>query len=263
MKKSAIIFAVLLAFVATLRGEIIYTDVNPDKILKGSLGNPWDNYMIDLDCDKDFDFVLTHFYPSEDLFYTEFQTTNQKEAEILVDDSDHPQALKFDDPIGVNQNKWLSFASFAIHVRENWKGATDKFLAVRMIKSGMNYYGWIRLDIPSDESNCTIKDFACQSEANTGIKAGEGIATGINGQKQIDIDISPNPASDFIIISNINNVSTNGVDLSIRIFNALGECVLDSLPYALDNSIIDIYDFPVGPYYFKSGDVIKKFMVIK
>ncbi len=54
-------------------------------------------------------------------------------------------------------------------------GEPDKYLGVRFtLDEGTSYhYGWIRLDVESDQSQVTIKDFAYEQTAGTPIAAGD------------------------------------------------------------------------------------------
>jgi hypothetical protein len=54
-------------------------------------------------------------------------------------------------------------------------GETDKYLGIRFtMDEGVSYhYGWIRLDVPSDQSQVTIKDYAYEQTAGVAITAGD------------------------------------------------------------------------------------------
>lgn len=262
MKATFLFVIVILLSFSISKADIIYTDVNPDTTLKGSLEKPWDNYDIDLDSDGTDDFTLTHFYPSDDLHYTEFQVIYPQVGEILVDAENNPLALNYDSEINSSQYKWLELTSFAIHVRDNWKGAIDKFIGVRMIKSNEWIYGWIRLDIPVDESHCILKDFACETQTNKGIKAGEKSFTATPEQIEsyIGINTFPNPASDYIEITGDMSFLRKQ-ESTIKIYNILGECVASvGTNNYLPPQRIDISTLPPGVYFIKANGKVKKFL---
>jgi len=54
-------------------------------------------------------------------------------------------------------------------------GEPDKYLGVRFtLDDSVSYhYGWIRMDVPSDMSQVTVKDYAYEQTADTPIKAGD------------------------------------------------------------------------------------------
>lgn len=51
-------------------------------------------------------------------------------------------------------------------------GVTDKYLGIKLEVSGITKYGWIRMDITTDNKVVTIKDFAFQNSDNIEILAG-------------------------------------------------------------------------------------------
>jgi|DewCreStandDraft_4_1066084.scaffolds.fasta_scaffold00022_39 hypothetical protein len=237
----------------SLNAGIVYTDIEPDDTLRGSTENPWDQYSIDIDKDGTADFILTHFYPSEDLYYTEFQVCNLKIGEILVDENNHPLALELNFEISSSKNKWLEFISFAIHVRENWKGAVNKYLGVRL-KHGTNWlYGWIRLDIPSDESFCILKDYACELEFDKAIKAGDIGNTFCNEEENKIRYFKKfyNPTSNFLTL-NYELLLPDNVKLDI--YNSLGEKIttlVDEWQEAGSHSaVFEASNLPQGVYYY-------------
>jgi hypothetical protein len=52
-------------------------------------------------------------------------------------------------------------------------GATDKFLGANFTVGPNTHYGWVRLTVAADASTITIKDYAYNTEASTGINAGQ------------------------------------------------------------------------------------------
>ncbi len=63
---------------------------------------------------------------------------------------------------------------------ENWNGVTDKYLGLEFQSGGNTYYGWCRLDVEAIGDVLTIKDYAYQSTASTGIAAGDMGAADVN-----------------------------------------------------------------------------------
>jgi hypothetical protein len=76
-----------------------------------------------------------------------------------------------------------------------------------------------------------------------------------------DITISPNPASDYIYI-NVGDRHACSEDL--KIYNALGECVMNLTPALSegDGARIDISGLPPGFYFVRFGDRVSKFIKI-
>ncbi|MFA6571926.1 MAG: T9SS type A sorting domain-containing protein [Bacteroidota bacterium] len=256
--KNLFIMTVVFLFAVSVKAEIIYTDIVPDTVLKGSLDNMWAHYELDMNKDDTTEFIVTHFYPSNDLYYVEFSVSQYRDADILVDSNNKPLALSKGDTIGSNQIIWYDFKGYAIHCREHWAGATDKYLAVRL-KTGGNYnYCWIRLDVAQDESSCTVKDFAYQATANTGIVAGDAGTTAVleNKNNNIEFKIYPNPVQEQLNISGLVQGS------SVQIFDNTGILLFEH--YTVNEDIqIDLKCFPAGMYFVKMGRNIQKFLIIR
>ncbi len=63
---------------------------------------------------------------------------------------------------------------------ENWNGVTDKYLGLEFQTAGTTYYGWCRLDVQAIGDVLTIKDYAYNSTAATGIAAGDMGSADVN-----------------------------------------------------------------------------------
>jgi len=77
----------------------------------------------------------------------------------------------------------------------------------------------------------------------------------VTKQTTPDFQIFPNPALDFIEISDINLITNQ----NINIYNLLGECVIFLFPVPNTNKI-DISALTTGVYYLKIGNEIKMFV---
>lgn len=86
----------------------------------------------------------------------------------------------------------------------------------------------------------------------------------IENKNNYSIKLSPNPATDFIEISIIEQANSQNSD--IKIFNAYGECVKNLASSQFQNgeeARIDISQLPVGMYIIQIGSYTKKFAVIR
>jgi hypothetical protein len=254
--KILILFVFGFLSISSINAEIVYTDFNPDIVLKGSLSNPWSQFNIDLDNDASPDFTITHFYPSDDLFYVEMSCSQYKDNEILVDESQTPKSLSMNDEINSEQSVWYNSNSIALHVRNNWVGAKDKYLGLRIKKQGKWYYGWVRMEIPLDESNCTIKDFAYETLADKGLKAGEGITSVQYELNNNSTLIFPNPVTSKF------NIKGHQQRQKLSIINIFGQVLFEKKESFLEESI-DISCLSNGIYFLKIGDEVLKFVVNK
>jgi hypothetical protein len=124
--------------------------------------------------------------------------------EVVVRTWDSVQVLCLNDtiPKALNAGDSIAAGSAGVWKKQNytclncggtigaWKGVTDKYLAVRdKNSSGQWVYGWIRLDVAANAGRFTIKDYAIHKVANTSVKAGQMVGTGIadGGTKQYNI----------------------------------------------------------------------------
>jgi len=93
--------------------------------------------------------------------------------------------------------------------------------------------------------------------------------TSFEGQEKFII--SPNPASDYIEIyppfSPFIKGDAEGRGISeIKIYNTLGECVIDLTPTPLlrgEGLRINISNLPIGLFFIQIGNYSQKFMVVK
>lgn len=88
------------------------------------------------------------------------------------------------------------------------------------------------------------------------------------------LDISPNPASDYIEISvfsnnndldNIDNLAIDKTDNSlIKIYNIYGECIVSESGYQINGRYrIDIKDLQTGLFFIRFANYSNKFMVLR
>jgi hypothetical protein len=75
-------------------------------------------------------------------------------------------------------------------------------------------------------------------------------------------EISPNPASDYIEII-VGNTHAYSLPEDLKIYNSLGECVMNLTP-ALSEGVgfirIDVSQLPTGVYFVKTATTISSFI---
>jgi hypothetical protein len=176
--KSVFYCMIILACMATqAAAQIRYVDIAPDTILAATLASPWANYELDLDGDGNSDFVVTQFHPDPTLHIAEMSATQYGRGDVLVDANNVPRCLARNAPIDAAQLVWHDAGTNALHMSDNWRGAKDGYLGLRILKGNRYYYAWVRLDVADDESTITVKDLACGMTADSGITAGTGSPT--------------------------------------------------------------------------------------
>lgn len=71
----------------------------------------------------------------------------------------------------------------------NWKNVNDRFLGLRFDISGSTHYGWARLDVNSDGTSWTVKDYAYEATADTPIITPDPSTLSIKNELFNDIKI--------------------------------------------------------------------------
>ncbi|MEI6090609.1 MAG: T9SS type A sorting domain-containing protein [bacterium] len=286
-KMSLLIVAVTIVASSNLEAEIIYTDLNPDKEITPSAGGS-QGYSIDFNSDKHIDISFQVDNLVDEYKYVNVSGVLRKNQ--IAGDGDtttkgefFPLCFVENELIGDGQSyKWyndwdlqwehalpITICGYGLNSPGHWAGGlSNRYLGIRFYLNGNYHYGWVAIEIPTTPNACTFKGYAYESEPNKPILAGQQV-TGIdkdysNGN---NISISPNPATDNILISlPISGLST----YSISIFNTAGIEIISfteqelSGKYALE---LSTEKFLPGIYYcsINSGIIklFKSFIVVK
>lgn len=156
-----------------------YVDINPDTtILKGGL------YHLDLNSDGTADFqislsnvstyqsdIITNLHDScfvsfrmpEDCYIIEALELNDTVAKTNFNYTFKPDHYRL--------YFWgLDYCMFS----GEFGGQTNKYVGLKIVKDGYNYYGWLRIDVASDGTWVKLKDYAF---GGSGILAGKVISS--------------------------------------------------------------------------------------
>jgi len=101
-------------------------------------------------------------------------------------------------------------------------GETDKYLGIRFsLDEGVTYhYGWVRLDVPEDHKQVTVKDYAYEATADVAIEAGKKWTTSIRDGLENDLGVK--------IFSHQNKIIISDLELdhaTADVFNVTGQLV--------------------------------------
>ncbi len=249
MKQIISLFFFLCIVLQSANAQILYFNVEPDSAVVDEYGS----YFIDLNQDGTNDFEIRNFQPGGNIgkvveFYTGFIGSSYS-GEVLKASS-YPLALNFNDAIGEvpNNSLWENGMSVLNDngIRGKWRGVEDKYLALRLNIDEHYYYGWARLDVPTDASYFIIKDFALNQSPDEQILAGQKI---IDGVEEINDDYSlnafPNPFNNYITFSIPNNLKING----LKLFNIYGVEV-EAKTEISNNSVILYKGNLISGFYF-------------
>lgn len=178
------------AFLATgaVNSQIQYTDVNPDAVINS--GNS--PYLLDLDNNTNVDIgfqvvFLSGTYYGGLINYSGNYAAASAASGGMVTSSASSSAGIAAMNTGVLVDSGASFSGsgalgYSINITGiysanyaggNFLGTSDKYLGISFMNGANTHYGWIRLDVASDASTITIKDYAYNTVAGEGINTGQ------------------------------------------------------------------------------------------
>ncbi|HRF75467.1 MAG TPA: T9SS type A sorting domain-containing protein [Chitinophagales bacterium] len=249
--------------------EVIYTDIEPDILIH----NPGQIFILDINDDgiADFNFLFstTHF-----AYFTYFGGINfyQLNAILALPQNDNAIAAftgsggayvypyVIDEGISIGpvtgnfSDKSIqtmayqfyaiiqSYFYYPIYIAGDWVfGETKKYVGLQLHANDSIYYGWLRLDVATNNRSFTVRDFAFETVAETAIST--FIPVAIN-------QISPTYNCDIYANANtiyINLHSTNNKNAIATIYNLEGRKILSKEINNGTNSI-SIENVPAGMY---------------
>jgi hypothetical protein len=240
LKKTVFILGLLISFFLTskLDAQIIYTDI-PD-------ATPNATYPLDLNNDSIVDFLIQFDLgdkvmckPQNDNAYSGYyfdnvylpwaNPTNTSICDTLITwyDTMNPGTMAS----GTNMGYWI--------------GATDKYLALKLIVGKDSYYGWARLDVTASSTSFTIKDYAYQSTPNKCILSGQ---TSLGLDKKLTnkvISMFPNPCTSTTTIKTTFKFKNT----TIRIQNAFGQLIKQLKNISDESFSFSCDNIPKGVYF--------------
>lgn len=179
---------------AAANAQVIYTNVIPDDTILCS-GSPCTAIdSLDLDNDGNMDFLLSSYYQylggcssmRPPKVKSSASITSIGSNSFYGMSSNYPSALNYGNIIdsnliwsnGAKSLKGTSHTTCTASFNQtgNWSTLTDYYLPVKIIKSGNNYFGWIRMQIISVNYfhyEIILKDYAYNSTPNQFIVAGD------------------------------------------------------------------------------------------
>jgi hypothetical protein len=262
--------SVAIAAAQNADGQIVYHAIKPAKVLVIDSA-----YYLDLNGDDTTDYVLElppqfktskgttstvyAFMKSENANYIEADTIVQFSSDALL------KANNYKSVIGkVKSNVWesegeLDYYTLKGHKKtgNNFGGKGDKYIGLRLRKTGKIYYGWVRVNLNFKCDTLIIKDYAYDSIPGDSIMAGEGEPQ--DGIASIAIDAAvlepsnPNPAN---TISNIIYSIPVYSSVTVTLFDIMGrkiETLLDNANQAPGRHQlpVDVSMLSSGIYFYR------------
>jgi hypothetical protein len=197
---------VAVTLIQITNAQIVYTDVNPDATSSGT-------YNLDLNNDGTIDFVIAHtsksviggkgnckgqtgtnYYiritPLNNNQVLDAGTNSRKGAGTNARKMASSQTIDANAPYWSNNIDQVMFSSeyscayycfyggcgyyfWPTNNGEWYPNGEDGFLGLRLISGGQTFYGWVRMNISSDWSVFTVKDYTYNGSASQAIFAGQ------------------------------------------------------------------------------------------
>ncbi len=205
---------ILFSFNGRLSAQVVYTDILD--------ATPNATYALDLNNDSIVDFTI--YYGMLDKVMCIPENNNAYSGEVVS--GEHlpwalPAAIGICDTLvtwyGASYPGTMAWGTGIGH----WVGATDKYLALKLVVGANTHYGWARFDIFPGSTSFTIKDYAYESTPNACIQSGQ-TALGIpENATENRLSIFPNP----VVSTTTLQASGNLNQASLKVCNALGHVV--------------------------------------
>lgn len=204
----------LLASTLAAKGQVIYTDIDPDVELGGAIPEIYPEvttYSLDLNNDGLFEFKITNSIEGTnpeaiglDFLQKVDGDFNPQFNEIFTYSLEYaPIAFKLDCEDSIPQNVLFygsNYAVLAFHFgtffADHWINVTDTYLGVKFAIGTNVHYGWVRMDANTMDTvpNLVIKDYAYEATPLKKIAACD-VGTGINTIEVVSAAVYPNPSS--------------------------------------------------------------------
>lgn len=201
---------VLFFFNSKLYSQIIYTDIED--------ATPNATFTLDLNNDTVDDFS---FYFGTGIMCSPLH--NNAYSGDFVGGMHLPWALADSNTICESLTTWYGAnypGTLAVGTSSGyWVGATNKYIALKLIVGSNTYYGWARLDILSSSGSFTIKDYAYESTPNACIQSGQTSLSTIENVSKKDFSVVPNPFNNTTTLQ----VNDNLKDATLTIYNTNGQ----------------------------------------
>ncbi len=236
----------ILVLVSTaLHAQIIYTDI-PD-------ATPNATYSLDLNNDGNVDFILYFGGSAGTAGVLCSPQQNNAYAGNVVGSDYFAWALTSSTSIcdslatwyGTNYPGTLGLGSSTGY----WPGATDRYLALKLVVGANTYYGWVRLDVVPTSSSFTVKDYAYQSTSNACIQAGQ-TTLGVEDLSEGSYSIFPNPFTTSTTIQTMGNLN----NATLVVSNAFGQTVKRLENISGQSVSFSRDDLPNGLYFIELTD---------
>jgi len=253
--KKIIFLLLFILFITDTSAQIIYTDISDTTVKTISNSTVVFDFDMNNDASNDFSFEIADVSGITGTQVIKYIGANPIRG--VVDGPPMGEALNMivGDTVNSNQS-WdpmVSSTGLPLAIYNNgttmsgleWSGGIiDGYLGINFMIGTTLVYGWVRIDIPNNSNEITLKDFAYESSgAYIIVGEGGGPWSSIVNNDILDFSISPNPSNGKIQIS-----VTKVGNYTVVVRNLIGqELKKQSFNYLL-NKEINISDLKTGIY---------------
>jgi hypothetical protein len=164
-----ILFKLVLVFLifssSFSQGQVIYMDLVPDTTISTNGGF----YNLDLDSDGIIDYKFTLSTTGGNLVDIQTMYDSCFVASYGLEGCNFASKFSLNDIIG-NAASWVYFP-YSVNIANYggisvcmhsgvFLGSFDKYIGLKLIKDGITFYGWVRIDVAGDASWFRLKDYA-------------------------------------------------------------------------------------------------------
>ncbi len=274
IKKYAALAGGITAVASITNAQVVYTDINPDHLVTGNL----DTYLLDLNSDNIVDFSFSTMIGSSVVSYSYITINFDYNGGLIYGASGNSwmgnssDTTIVDVPAGstIGSGGFFYGSGSALGVMIDYSVPAmglsgtlqygpflgqEGFAGLKFQIGADTHYGWVRVEVTSDGTILSVKDYAYDATPNTAIVAGE------TGSGPVGIANAENK----VVIQNLNdqiriqmNDQTNGYAI---ITSMAGQEVITQ---AINNTIelIDLNELSSGIYMVSvnsdQGTITKK-----
>jgi hypothetical protein len=257
LKKIVFFYCLLLlsAFNSRLSSQVIYTDI-PD--ITPNVG-----CSLDLNNDGIVDFVIQFGGSAGNIGVMCYPQNSNAYSGEFVGGVHLPRALSSSATICDTLVTWYGSdnpGTMALGTNTGyWLGATNKYLALKLIVGTNTYYGWARLDILSGSGSFTVKDYAYESRPNTCIQTGQSTSGISENTDKYIFSIFPNPFVSSVTIRTVGNLE----NATLTMYNSYGQTVKQLKNISGQTVSLSRDNFPSGLYFIRLTEANKTIAVEK
>jgi hypothetical protein len=242
LKKVAFLCCLLLLFFfnSRLYSQIIYTDI-PD-------ATPNATYPLDLNNDTIVDFLIQFDFGDKVMCKPQ---NNNAYSGNFVDGVHLPWALSASNSICESLATWYDANNHGTMAWGTnigyWIGATNKYLALKLLVGTNTYYGWVRLDLLATSTSFSIKDYAYQSIPNACIQSGQTTLGTTETANKTNFSVIPNPFISSTTIQTIGNLK----NATLTIYNSYGQTLKQVKNISGQTVFLSRDNLPSGLYFIR------------